>query len=54
MDSAKTRSCTTQLLGVFHDVGEAQDSGNEADMIYLDFSKAFGSVSHQKLIFKHF
>jgi hypothetical protein len=31
---------------------EALYSGKEADMIYLDFSKAFVSVSHQKLLFK--
>ena len=48
----RKRSCTTQLLRVFHDVGMALDSGKEADMIYLDFSKAFDSVSHPKLLFK--
>ncbi|CAB4021451.1 Hypothetical predicted protein [Paramuricea clavata] len=52
MDSEKKRSCYTQLLGVFHDIGEALDSGKEADMIYLDFSKAFDSVSHLKLLLK--
>jgi hypothetical protein len=30
----------------------ALDSGKEADTIYLDFSKAFDSVSHPKLLFK--
>ncbi|CAB4037513.1 Hypothetical predicted protein [Paramuricea clavata] len=48
----RKRSCTTQLLRVFHDVGVALDSRKEADMIYLDFSKAFDSVSHPKLLFK--
>ena len=48
----RKRSCTTQLLSVYHDVGKALDSGNEADMIYLDFSKAFDSVSHRKLVLK--
>ena len=48
----KKRSCSTQLLGVFHDIGEALDSGKEADMIYLDFSKAFDSVPHPKLLLK--
>ena len=48
----KRRSCITQLLGVFHDVGKALDSGKEADMIYLDFSKAFDSVSHRNLLLK--
>ena len=48
----KRRSCTTQLLGVFHDVGKALDCGKEADLINLDFSKAFDSVLHKKLIYK--
>jgi hypothetical protein len=30
----------------------ALDTGKEAYMIYLDFSKAFDSVSHPKLLFK--
>ena len=38
--------------GVFHDIGDALHSGKEADMIYLDFSKAFDSVSHPKLLLK--
>ena len=50
--SRKRRSCTTQLLGIFHDVGKALDSGKKADLIYLDFSKAFDSVSHKKHIYK--
>ena len=48
----KRRSCVTQLLGVLHDVGKALDSGHETDMIYLDYSKAFDSVSHQNLLFE--
>jgi hypothetical protein len=30
----------------------ALDSGKEADMIYLDFSKAFDPVSHRNLLLK--
>ena len=48
----KRRSCVTQLLGVLHDVGKALDSGQEADTIYLDFSKAFDTVSHKNLLLK--
>ena len=48
----KRRSCVTQLLGVLHDVGKALDSGQEADVIYVDFSKAFDSVSHKNLLLK--
>ncbi|CAB4030388.1 Hypothetical predicted protein [Paramuricea clavata] len=44
------RSCVTQLLNVF--LGRALDSGNEIDLLYLDFPKAFDSVSHGKLLFK--
>ena len=53
-DSAKDDLALPQLLGVFHDVGKALGSGRgkEADLIYLDFSKAFDSVSHKKLIYK--
>jgi hypothetical protein len=46
------RSCVTQLLNVFHDLGRALDSGNEIDLLYLDFAKAFDSVSRSKLLFK--
>ena len=46
------RSCVIQLLNVFHDLGRALDSGNEIDLLYLDFAKAFDSVSHSKLLFK--
>ena len=49
----RKRSCTTQLLRVFHDVGMALDSGKEDDMIYLDFSKAFDSdIFLHKLYYK--
>ena len=46
------RSCVTQLLQVLHELGRALDTGKEIDVIYLDFSKAFDSVSHNKLLFK--
>ena len=46
------RSCVTQLLSVLHDLGRTLDSGKETDLIYLDFAKAFDSVSHSKLLFK--
>ena len=42
----------TQLLNVFHDLGRALDSGNEIDLLYLDFAEDFDSVSHSKLLFK--
>ena len=45
-------SCTTQLIEVFHEIGCALDKGLEIDLIYLDFSKAFDSVCHAKLLSK--
>jgi hypothetical protein len=45
-------SSITQLLDVVYNIGKALDCGKEMDMIYLDFSKAFVSVPHDKLIFK--
>ena len=48
----KGLSCTTQLLQVFHEIGNNLDKGLETDIINLDFSKAFDSVCHQKLLSK--
>ena len=44
------RSCNTQLLEVYHNIGEFLDKGFQTDVIYLDFSKAFDSVPHSILI----
>ena len=43
------KSCVTQLLTFLHDLGASLDAGDEIDVIYLDFSKAFDSVPHGKL-----
>lgn len=48
----KGRSCTTQLLSVYNRVGQCLDRGKQTDIVYLDFSKAFDSVSHRLLIHK--
>lgn len=48
----KHRSCETQLVTTIHDINKKVDLGEEMNAIVLDFSKAFGKVSHPKLIFK--
>lgn len=48
----KGRSTVTQLLSVFHEVSSVLDNAGQVDMIYLDFSKAFDSVSHSLLLHK--
>jgi len=52
MDSKKGKSCVGQLLEVFQDIGQALDRGVEADIVYLDFAKAFDSVCPAKLVTK--
>ena len=46
------KSCTTQLLTVYDEIGKYLDEGKQTDMIFLDFSKAFDSVDHNMLIHK--
>jgi hypothetical protein len=46
------RSTNTQLLRYFNDLSSCLINGCQVDSIYLDYSKAFDSISHNKLIFK--
>jgi len=48
----KGRSCTTQLLKVVDKLSELMDEGMNMDIVFLDFSKAFDSVPHQRLLLK--
>ena len=48
----KGRSCVSQLLSVFHEIGSLLDTNAEIDVLYLDFSKAFDSINHAKLLVK--
>ncbi|CAC5358720.1 unnamed protein product [Mytilus coruscus] len=45
-------SCVTQLLEVLDEWSELIDNGFPLDSIYLDFSKAFDTVPHQRLFLK--
>ena len=46
------RSCITQLLQVMNYFTNLLDKGENIDIIYLDFRKAFDSVPHERLLIK--
>ena len=48
----KGKSCLTNLLSFYNRVYEAADNGDSYDILYLDFSKAFDKVPHQRLLSK--
>ena len=45
-------SCETQLLTTIHDLLKSFDQGKQVDVAILDFSKAFDTVPHRKLLYK--
>ncbi|MGL5622948.1 RNA-directed DNA polymerase, partial [Cetobacterium sp.] len=48
----KRRSCLTNLLQFLNEVTRRLDAGIQVNVCYLDFSKAFDSVSHKLLLLK--
>ena len=46
------RSCVTQLLTTLEGWTALLQHGIPVDVVYLDFSKAFDSVPHQRLLVK--
>ena len=48
----KKRSCLLQLLATFHSWAKARNDSRKVDVILIDFTKAFDSVPHQRLLVK--
>uniref|UniRef100_M3XHM8 Reverse transcriptase domain-containing protein n=1 Tax=Latimeria chalumnae TaxID=7897 RepID=M3XHM8_LATCH len=48
----KGRSCQTNLLVFYEAVTKEMDKSNAVDVIFLDFSKAFDTVPHKRLLLK--
>ena len=48
----RQRSCETQLVVTIEELAKSLDSKTQTDMLILDFSKAFDTVAHQRLLLK--
>jgi len=46
------RACVTNLLETIDSVTSELASGRPVDLVYFDFSKAFGTVPHKRLLLK--
>ncbi|MFH4981392.1 hypothetical protein AB6A40_008101 [Gnathostoma spinigerum] len=48
----RRHSTETQLLSYLHDIYSSVNSGKYVQSLYIDFAKAFDTISHPKLIYK--
>ena len=45
-------SCQTQLVDFIEDIQLSMNNHKQVDLLFLDFSKAFDTVSHRQLLNK--
>ena len=48
----RNKSCLTNLLETLEDITSCLDNGEEVDLVFLDYRKAFDSFPHKRLIHK--
>ncbi|KAJ7425384.1 hypothetical protein WISP_23648 [Willisornis vidua] len=48
----KSKSCLTNLIAFYNETATCMNEGKVVDIVYLDFIKAFNTVSHNILLGK--